>query len=1074
MPKPGDLQQSLLDKLHDADPDLEADWDDARGVARRVRGNLPASTDSLDAAPGALRRFLADFGALFGPDDPDRTLRDGRSREDDLGWRHVTLQQVVPGGDGLPRGTEFVPVNGAAIAAHFAPDGTLTEIQSSCWPAATRPVVTTSAATRAGRRTTRSDSVPASSIVLLTPAGLRDRLIAAGRHRPGYDRIQAQVEKTDDGKEFPLTSRPVLILQPWKGGFRLAWQVYGYAPVDVEDAAGNPTGEESVDFGELIVDAETGEILVFAPTKKYAETATTGTGTGVTPLGSPATRTLDIVRVDLTSTYRLRDTTEARDVITYDAAGDAAFGTRAEIVAAIAGGTLPVSADTDGDHAWTTTASNTTDAQRTASQQPEVDAHFICADLYEWYDALAGGRAGWDDDKYSDPPVPHQPVRVITHVFDESATTSRSVNAFMDRSMSGGVWYSWLAFFDGNPTATCTTANDRAFDYLAGSKFIVGHEFQHAITDFSFEDAGGNPGLTYSGWFSAVHEGVSDVFGTLYAEEWLPGPEISTANLVFRNLAYPRDPNSWVNRTGGIPCGLSNHGKDHWDDRSLDGGFRYDRGTILAHASYLIGAGGVHQRTTRTPVFIPVGSLGHETVNGRDVLKAARIWYRALTTYFSTHGTLTGIPTNDETTFRTLRDGCVSAAIDLYGSGSREHRLTVLAFYAVGLHPAGTTYGPDVTCLPWGAAWWRSRSFIGLPSPDWASLDLFVNNGGASEWNAQINVIDVAGNPTEFENTVYCRVRNVGDQSATNVVVWFEYAKAGTGSTTWLPVTDKNGLQQTLAIGTLAAGVQTFPESAQNSPPASASVKWYIPPLAAGEVVDHFCLRATVTAANDVNTHNNVVQSNIAYVPYTGGTSFTHWFLAGNPRKDPAELKLILESRELPKDWRTRFTEKLPRRLKPGQEIQVGVTVEMGPDADRRLDPPYDGQVMGDLYGPLTGAFAGALTDVRVVGGQLTGVLSGHVGRLTGVGGQFEGTLDRSTGRIEGVVRGASCCADGDRIGFEGCLRPFRRVNVSQILGGDPIGGVTLQVQVPPLHAGCRFEVPPTATLVDAIAKEPA
>src|SRR5262245_24744287 len=265
MPKPNDSQQPLIDKLRDADPELELDWDDARGVARRTRGRLPTTADNRDVAETALRAFLDDFGAVFGPDEPRRTLTGARVRGDDLGWTHVTLQQVVPGGEGLPRGTEFVPVNGATLAAHFAPDGTLTEVQSSCWRDAERPAVTSSPTTRTRRPPAGADAI--SPIVLVTPAALRERLVEAGRRRPGYERIKAQVEKADGGKEFPFTSRPTLILQPWKGGFRLAWQAYGYAPADVEDAAGNATGEESLDFGELIIDAESGEILVFAPTK---------------------------------------------------------------------------------------------------------------------------------------------------------------------------------------------------------------------------------------------------------------------------------------------------------------------------------------------------------------------------------------------------------------------------------------------------------------------------------------------------------------------------------------------------------------------------------------------------------------------------------------------------------------------------------------------------------------------------------------------------------------------------------------------------------------------------------------
>ena len=42
---------------------------------------------------------------------------------------------------------------------------------------------------------------------------------------------------------------------------------------------------------------------------------------------------------------------------------------------------------------------------------------------------------------------------------------------------------------------------------------------------------------------------------------------------------------------------------------------------------------------------------------------------------------------------------------------------------------------------------------------------------------------------------------------------------------------------------------------------------------------------------------------------------------------------------------------------------------------------------------------------------------------------------------------------------------------MAQIVDGDPVGGVTVQVQVPPLHADCRFDVPPTATLVEDISE---
>ncbi len=72
-------------------------------------------------------------------------------------------------------------------------------------------------------------------------------------------------------------------------------------------------------------------------------------------------------------------------------------------------------------------------------------------------------------------------------------------------------------------------------------------------------------------------------------------------------------------------------------------------------------------------------------------------------------------------------------------------------------------------------------------------------------------------------------------------------------------------------------------------------MKWYIPPLAAGETVDHFCLKAVVTSDNDVNTYNNEVQSNIAYAPYTPGTPFRLPFIVTNPLDEEIALELKVQ-----------------------------------------------------------------------------------------------------------------------------------------------------------------------------------
>jgi hypothetical protein len=561
----------------------------------------------------------------------------------------------------------------------------------------------------------------------------------------------------------------------------------------------------------------------------------------------------------------------------------------------------------------------------------------------------------------------------------------------------------------------------------------------------------------------------------MFAENWYLGSESSSTGLAHRNLAFPRDPNTLHNLpyNSGSTCGLSGSAKDHFADRDTNITSGYDRGTILAHCAYLMGEGGVHQRSVRTPVLIPVQGIGRETIGGKEVLKAARIWYRALTWYYSTHGIAMERPEDNEIEFRELRDACESSAIDLHGDGSLEHTTTVLAFYSVGLHPAEESYGADPTFLNWGWNWRFSRPFLGdgLGScPNWSSPDLFINNGGVSEWNALINV-DTPNGPTQFENMLYCRIRNVGDQPAENVQVQFEYARAGTANTVWLPVTDKDGNPQLLNIGSLGAGQSNFLESNQNNPPADAGVRWYIPPLQPGETVNHFCLRATITASNDVNPHNNVIQSNIAYVPYSLSASANMIFTVSNPTREIIPVELNIQA-SLPEGWRVELAEDFENiRLNPGEEREVPIVIAMSPGSEC-LTPPFDGVVQGQFFGSMYGPFEGTLCRTSWDGKRLLGQITAMIPEL----GTFHGTvntkLNSSTGELTGRAYGKWQCHSGHNsdervcVGLKGYLRPLRRIDISQLVKGKPVGGVTIQIQVPMPDSPYAKPLPPTDTHV--------
>jgi|GEM_PF-3631162 Zn-dependent metalloprotease len=1050
-------QLELLKKLTEEIVDLSFEWNEVRGTASFIRGsllqanlNIPELSTDVKTYKGstiekAVVAFMSGYRELFLPSDKPFTYRLNRIQKDDINFLHAEYDLLISNATTTKVIGGDIPVFGSKLIFHFNADGNIVEIQSSCYR-----------------------DIEVSNTPKIKDTELQEILMAPIKDLKGYAEFKKVMGINE--KNFPLLGKPNLALYPWKEKFLYTWITFGYGLTEFPFRL---QGEENaqkdeihpkklVDNGMAVIDAATGEILYFAPDRKGTEINTAGAGLGVVPLGNPAAKNLKNVQDDVSMIYLLKNKLNARDVLTYDANDSPNYGlslllifTSDTVGDGIVNGGLLISEDNNNN--WDRLPLDASDTQRTLGQQPETDAHHFCTELYEWYDALAGGRAGWDNNQFTAPLVPSQPVNVVVHVrftdlLSSAPGSPRWVNAFFNKKLIGNQWISYLVFFDGDPGGT------PPYDYMAGSRFIVSHEYQHAMTDFNFKDANGNPGLTYSGWLSAVHEGLSDTFAGLFSEQWWPGSDISSTATIFRNIAFPRDTNAF------------DSGKlDHFDDRSSTTD-HYARGTILAHCAYLTGQGGVHQRSSRNPVLIPVYSLGKENRNGKEVLKAARIWYRAVTYYLSTHGALTAIPNDDENVFRTIRDGCVSAAIDIYGAGSIEHKTTELAFYAIGLHPTGTNYGPDVTFLRWGASWWMSRPYIGINSPDWSSVDLFINNGGTSEWNAIINILDSMGNPTNYENSVYCRVRNVGDQPANNVTVTFEYAKAGTGSVTWNPMLDINGNPATLNIGTLAAGTSNFSDADQNIPPASARVKWYIAPLGAGEVVHHFCIRAHVTSSNEVNTYNNDTQSNVGYIPYTAGMPIGFGFMVGNP-KEKREVQLQLKiANTLPEKWKVELKEDIKAlRLKPGEEKQLTLMIDMPKEENKFLKPPFDGEIKGEIYGTVCGPVTGMLTGVKVKGKQIKGTITLQIEQLGKVIGNFSGKIDPESGKVAGKIMGQytddeECRCKFRIVGFRGCLRPFRRINIMQFINGEAIGGITIQVQVP-LPEGSFFENAPSANV---------
>ena len=175
---------------------------------------------------------------------------------------------------------------------------------------------------------------------------------------------------------------------------------------------------------------------------------------------------------------------------------------------------------------------------------------------------------------------------------------------------------------------------------------IVAHELTHAVT-------GSSAGLIYQNESGAINEAVSDIFAVMVdRNDYKVGEQSYT----------PGTPGDALRDIQNPPAGNQ---PDHYDDRytgSQDNGGVHINSGIANKQAYLMIAGGTFRGVSVQSV-------------GRSVTE--RVWYRALTQYFTS-----------STNFAGARQGTLSAAADLYGNGSAQYNAVANAWAAVGVGSA--------------------------------------------------------------------------------------------------------------------------------------------------------------------------------------------------------------------------------------------------------------------------------------------------------------------------------------------------------------------------------------------------
>ncbi|MGW6912271.1 M4 family metallopeptidase [Kitasatospora sp. NPDC054939] len=277
---------------------------------------------------------------------------------------------------------------------------------------------------------------------------------------------------------------------------------------------------------------------------------------------------------------------------------------------------------TDADNAWGT-------GTVSSSQSAAVDAQFGAAATWDYFKNVHA-RSGIRGDGVG--------------AYSRVHYGRNYVNAFWSDSCF------CMTYGDGDANSNPLTALD-----------VAAHEMAHGITS-------NTAGLNYAGESGGLNEATSDIFGSLvefYANLGSDTPDYLIGEKIDINgdgtpLRYMDKPSK---------DGAS---KDAWYSGLGSIDVHYSSGPAN-HFFYLLAEGSGAKTVNGVSYNSPTSNSSTVTGIGRD--KAGKIWYRALTVYFTS-----------TTNYAGARTGTLKAAADLYGASSAEYQAVAAAWSGVNVN----------------------------------------------------------------------------------------------------------------------------------------------------------------------------------------------------------------------------------------------------------------------------------------------------------------------------------------------------------------------------------------------------
>jgi Zn-dependent metalloprotease len=284
---------------------------------------------------------------------------------------------------------------------------------------------------------------------------------------------------------------------------------------------------------------------------------------------------------------------------------------------------------TDDDNVWG-------DGTVADPQSAGVDAHYGIAQTWDYYKNVHGRNGIADDGKGAE-----------SFVHD---------GAYVNASWSDDCFC--MKYGDGDATQGMLPLT--ALD-------VAGHEMSHGVTSRTAN-------LNYEGESGGLNEATSDIFGS--SVEFAANNAEDVGDYVIGEKIFSAfDPTKNYIRRMDKPS-VDGSSLDCWTDKAGEVDVHYSSG-IANHFFYMLSEGSGAKEINGVAYDSPTCDSSTLEGIGRD--KAEKIWYKALTAYFTS-----------TTNYAEARTGTISAATDLYGADSAEVKAVEAAWTAVDV-PASTS-----------------------------------------------------------------------------------------------------------------------------------------------------------------------------------------------------------------------------------------------------------------------------------------------------------------------------------------------------------------------------------------------